>query len=250
MKCMQQTHSYHPNDWKITIVMSKQLKRWVDRTSASTKLPMPSMSTRFLPMARYVVQILKGKLCRQSVVKQRLKDLRPTIIVRNCSHYVIRLWEEVRIRAAGSSDWTKNKRTQNNLKLVEVNATLKLEPILIHATPESESSQSTLFVDGHESMRWFFLPFSFSRSARLRSTGKAESTCPNERVMHNPLIARVCWPCWFVYVKLGCNTNIDLLSLHEWGLVSNWAKMALASMNPQNLSRRKRLYFSVRENSR
>lgn len=139
----------------MTIVMSKQLKRWVDRTSASTKLPMASMSTRFLPIARYVVQIRKEKLCRQSVVKQRLQDLRPTIIVRNCSHYVIRLWEEVRIRAADSSDWTKNKSIQNNLKQVEVNATLKLEPILIHATPESESSQSTLFdsfdvFDGHE----------------------------------------------------------------------------------------------------
>ena len=188
-KRMQQTHSYHANDWKITSVMFKQLKRWVGRTSASTKLPMASMSTRLLPTARCLVQILKGKLCHQRVVKQRLKDLRPTIIVRNCSHHFTRLWEEVRIRAADSIvTEQENKCIQNNLKLVEVNAALKLEPILIHATAESESSQSALFdsfdvFDGHEmSCSAFF----FSRSARLRSTGKAESTCHNERVMHNP----------------------------------------------------------------
>ena len=183
---------------KITSVMFKQLKRWVGRTSASTKLPMASMSTRLLLTARCLVQILKGKLCHQRVVKQRLKDLRPTIIVRNCSHHFTRLWEEVRIRAADSIvTEQKNKCIQNNLKLVEVNAALKLEPILIHATAESESSQSALFdtfdvfdvFDGREmSCSAFF----FSRSARLRSTGKAESICHNERVMHNPPIARVC----------------------------------------------------------
>ena len=48
-------------------------------------------------------------------------------------------------------------------------------------------------------------------------------------------------------LKLGCNINIDLLSLREWGLMSNWAKMALGSMNLQNLSRPKRLYFSIRD---